>query len=96
MIRAHWCLPRSFRTMVEYLERLPEACAKSLDEDALKDVPLMVISASKSDPAVVEAHRRTAAMSVKGVHIVAEDSGHWVQLDRPDVVIEAIGRVSCK
>lgn len=94
MVRAHWCLPRSFRTMAEYLQRLPEACAQPLDDTALHDIPLVVISAAKSDPAVIEAHRRTAALSTKGVHIVAEDSGHWVQLDRPDVVIEAIRRVS--
>lgn len=94
MVRAHWCLPRSFRTMAEYLERLPEACAQPLDDSALRDVPLVVISASKSEPAVIEAHRRTAALSAKGVHLVAGESGHWIQLDRPDVVIEAIRRVS--
>lgn len=94
MVRAHWCLPRSFLTMAEYLERLPETCAQPLDNGALRDVPLVVISASKSDPAVVEAHRRTAALSEKGEHVVAEESGHWVQLDQPDVVIDAIQRVS--
>lgn len=94
MVRAHWCLPRSFRTMAQYLERLPEACATPLQDGALRDLPLVVISASKSDPAVVEAHRRTAALSTKGVHLIAEESGHWVQLDRPDIVIEAIRRVS--
>ncbi|HEY3440869.1 MAG TPA: alpha/beta hydrolase [Paludibaculum sp.] len=94
MVRAHWCLPRSFLTMAEYLERLPETCALPLDDGALRDVPLVVISASKSDAAVVAAHKRTAALSTKGVHVVAEESGHWVQLDRPEVVIEAIRRVS--
>jgi len=94
MVRAHWCLPRSFLTMAEYLERLPATCALPLDDGALRDVPLVVISASKSDAAVVAAHQRTAALSTKGAHVVAEESGHWVQLDRPDVVIEAIRRVS--
>jgi pimeloyl-ACP methyl ester carboxylesterase len=94
MVKAHWCLPRSFRTMAEYLERLPEACAAPLDDSALRDLPLVVISASRSDPEVVEAHQRTAALSTKGVHMMAEESGHWVQLDRPDLVIEAIRRVS--
>jgi pimeloyl-ACP methyl ester carboxylesterase len=39
---------------------------------------------------VIAAHRRTAALSSRGQHIVAEDSGHWVQLDRPDEVVRAI------
>ena len=94
MVRAHWCLPRSFVTMAKYLERLPEACAQPIDDTALRDLPLVVISASTSERAVVEAHRRTAALSARGVHLIAENSGHWVQLDRPDVVVEAIRRVS--
>jgi pimeloyl-ACP methyl ester carboxylesterase len=94
MVRAHWCLRRSFLTMAEYLERLPGACAQSIDDSALRDIPLVVISGSKNAPELIEAHRRTAELSARGVHIVAAESGHWVQLDRPDVVIEAIRRVS--
>lgn len=94
MVRAHWCLRRSFLTMAEYLERLPGACAQTIDDSALREIPLVVISASKNAPELIEAHRRTAALSTRGVHVVAEESGHWVQLDRPDVVIEAIRLVS--
>jgi pimeloyl-ACP methyl ester carboxylesterase len=94
MVRAHWCLRRSFLTMAEYLERLPASCSQTIDVAAVREIPLVVISASKNTPELIEAHRRTAALSTRGVHVVAEESGHWVQLDRPDVVIEAIRRVS--
>ncbi len=89
-VRAHWCLPRSFRTLAEYLERLPEHCALPIDAAALREIPITVISASRSPDAVIEAHRRTAALSRQGKHVVAEDSGHWVQLDRPDVIVREI------
>ena len=89
-VRAHWCLPRSFRNLAEYLERLPRHCALPLDDAALSQIPVTVISASRSPLDVIAAHRRTAALSSRGQHIVAEDSGHWVQLDRPDEVVRAI------
>lgn len=93
-MRAHWCLPRSFRTLAEYLERLPEACAAPLDDSALADLPLIVISAERTHPAVIEAHRRTARLSSRGEHVVARGSGHWVQLDRPDSIVAAVRKLS--
>jgi len=93
-VRAHWCLPRSFLTMASYLERLPEYCAAPLDSSALRNIPLTVISAQRNSPKVIEAHRRTAEASSQGVHVIAEDSGHWVHLDRPDIVLDAIRAVS--
>jgi pimeloyl-ACP methyl ester carboxylesterase len=91
-VRAHWCLPRSFRTLAEYLARLPEHCALPLDEARLRPIPVTVISAGKSPEDVIAAHRRTAAVSSSGRHVVAEESGHWVQLDRPGVVVREVLR----
>jgi pimeloyl-ACP methyl ester carboxylesterase len=89
VMKVHWCQPRCFLQLAEYLARLPEACALALDDGALRDLPLVVISAEKTVAPVVEAHRATAALSIHGRHEIAEGSGHWVQLDRPDVVVRA-------
>ncbi|MBI5086995.1 MAG: alpha/beta fold hydrolase [Acidobacteria bacterium] len=94
VMKSHWCLPRSFRTMAEYLERLPEACALPVQNSALRDLPLVVISASGTSADVRDQHRRTAGASSRGVHLNAEGSGHWVQLDRPDLIVEAVLRVA--
>jgi pimeloyl-ACP methyl ester carboxylesterase len=93
VMKAQWCQPRSFLTMAEYLERLPEACGLPLDDSPLSDLPLSVISAGKTAPAVIEAHRATAALSSLGKHAIAEGSGHWVQLDRPDLVVRAVSEI---
>jgi len=90
VMKAQWCLPRGFLQLAEYLARLPEACALALDDGALRDLPLIVISAEKSTPAVIEAHRATAALSSHGRHLIAAGSGHWVQLDRPDLIVRAV------
>ena len=89
VMKAHWCQPRCFDTMAEYLARLPESCALELDNSALRDLPLVVISAGRTTPAVIEAHRATAALSKRGKHVLAPDSGHWVQLDSPGLVVQA-------
>jgi hypothetical protein len=40
-----------------------------------------------------EAHRRNAALSSNSVFVTAPASGHMMQLDAPDTVIEAVRRV---
>jgi pimeloyl-ACP methyl ester carboxylesterase len=66
----------------------------------LGDMPLIVLTRGKSEEdgpdgkALEEEHRRDhaaiAAMSRKGKLIIAERSGHHVQLDEPELVIKAI------
>lgn len=91
-VKSHWCLPRSFSTMAEYLERLPEYCAARLDEEPLRRIPVHVMSAGTTPPAVREAHARWASLSAGGTHQVAAGSGHWLQLDDPRAVSEVIRR----
>jgi pimeloyl-ACP methyl ester carboxylesterase len=91
-VKSHWCLPRSFSTMAEYLERLPEYCSAPLDEAPLQRIPVHVLSAETTPPPVMEAHRRWAERSRGGTHQAVKGSGHWLQLDAPGVVSEAIQR----
>jgi pimeloyl-ACP methyl ester carboxylesterase len=90
VVKSHWCLPRSFTTMAQYLNLLPDSCALTMEDSALRDVPLAVLSSDRSNPEVIEAHRHTAGLSRLGVHTVARGCGHWVQLDQPDLVVEAV------
>lgn len=93
VIAAHWCLPRSFATMADYLERLPENCAVPLDPTAFAGIPLTVISGERTAPRVIEEHARTAASSRQGRHVVAQGSGHWIHLDNPGLVLDEIRRL---
>ncbi|MGJ5815762.1 alpha/beta fold hydrolase [Paludibaculum fermentans] len=90
---SHWCLPRCFLTMAEYLERLPETCSRPLDPAPLQSIPVVVISGGKIDPRVQEVHRQTAALSTLGSHVIAPLSGHWVQLDAPELVVAGVQTV---
>lgn len=60
---------------------------------SLGDKPLIVLAADetmKTNPRWPEYQHRQAAMSTNGRLIVVEGSGHYIQMDHPDVVINAI------
>jgi pimeloyl-ACP methyl ester carboxylesterase len=65
------------------------------------DIPLIVLSAGKPDFDITqevleklqELHADLANESPQGVHVIAHDSGHAIQLDKPEIVIDAIRQV---
>ncbi len=65
------------------------------------DIPLIVLSAGKPEFDITqevleklqELHADLANQSPQGVHIVAHESGHAIQLDKPELVIDAIRQV---
>jgi pimeloyl-ACP methyl ester carboxylesterase len=91
MVRAHWCLPRSFLGMAEYLESLPASAAESValgEPEAA--IPITVLSASNSTPEQIKERDAWVHRSPRGRHILARKSGHWIQLDEPRLVVETI------
>jgi pimeloyl-ACP methyl ester carboxylesterase len=93
-VRAHWSMPRSFLTMADYLARLPENCALAADDRALEDVPLIVLSAAEGGELRRSGHVRLAAASRRGVLEAIPHGGHWLHLDHPELVVEAVRRVA--
>jgi pimeloyl-ACP methyl ester carboxylesterase len=77
MIRAHWCLPKSFRAMAAYLESLP---ANAVAVQLPKNIPTTVLTPSTFHCEIPDG----------ATHVIAHNSGHWIQLDEPDLVVEAI------
>lgn len=95
MVRAHWCSPKSFLAMGDYLESLPasahEAAALEVPENrGPETIPVTVLSAANSSPEQLAEREEMARRSPRGRHIVAQKSGHWIQLDEPELVVEAI------
>jgi pimeloyl-ACP methyl ester carboxylesterase len=90
LVQTLWCRPKCFRAMAEHLSSLEEAVASVSRIDALPDVPLAVISSGDQPGEVIDRHRRLARLSPNGRHIIAARSGHWIQFDEPDLVVETI------
>lgn len=87
MIAAHWCDPKSFRGMEAHLRALPGSIREMADAPPIEAIPVTVLTAGQSESNLsldVNAIARDAK------HIVAEHSGHWIQLDEPGLVIAAV------
>lgn len=86
-----------------YLEEegVSESNRQVLNGGPFPDIPLTVIAATDHgpffkqwEPTLMRLQEQLAALSTRSTFIVAQDSGHDVQLDRPDIVIDAIRRTA--
>lgn len=76
MVQAHWCQPKSFEAMAAYLESLPANAAAVFTPK----VPTTILTPQDFRCEIPEGAK----------HLIAQNSGHWIQLDQPDLVAEAI------
>jgi pimeloyl-ACP methyl ester carboxylesterase len=90
MVRAHWCLTKSFLGLAAYLESLPASAAEANALGEPGNLPVIVLSAANSTPEQLKERNALAHRSPHGKHVIATKSGHWIQLDEPELVVEAI------
>lgn len=89
-VQAHWCQPKCFHAMRDHLRVLEREPARIAAAIPPPEVPVVVISGGHQPPDEVEAHRRLAAASPHGRHVVAAKSGHWILFDEPRVIVDAV------
>jgi pimeloyl-ACP methyl ester carboxylesterase len=106
-VRAAECNFHSERESLAELKSFPESAAQTASTALLGDLPLAVLSSDPNRPEpdlpedlVEPTHKvwhqmqvELSHLSTRGSHTVAERSGYYIQLDRPDVVIEAVHQV---
>jgi len=90
LVQTLWSDPKCFRGMAEHLGALGAMGGAAGRIASLGDVPIAVVSAGDQPPDVMAQHRALSRLSSQGRHIVAANSGHWVQLDEPDLVVSTI------
>lgn len=90
-VQAHWSKPRAFRGMWQHLAAMP-SCSADLARDAVTfgKTPVAVLSARERHSRWLAADAALAAASSGGRHIIVPHGGHWVHLDHPELVAQAI------
>lgn len=93
-IRSFWVRPWTLRALSSLIEEAPRSAV--LVESAtidLEDRPLAVLTASSPSPERIRDQEEEARRSRSSRHVIAERSGHWIPLDEPELVVEAIREV---
>jgi pimeloyl-ACP methyl ester carboxylesterase len=90
MLAAIWTKPQFYQSLASQIRFMPESAAQVAATSIRPDLPLVVLSASSLPPGEIEQHRALASVSACGRHQIVPDSGHWIQLDQPEIVICAI------
>lgn len=88
-----WIQPRFYQSLASQIRYMPESAAQVAVTSIRTDLPLTVLSASALPPGEKEANQRLAAQSSLGKHMVVPESGHWIQMDQPEIVIQAINEI---
>lgn len=105
--RAAGCNDHTVHEGIAEWRAFPESAAQAAAAGSLGDMPLVVLSHDPDKPepdiptdldkpvreASENMQQELAPLSRKGLRIIAKNSGHYIQLERPDVVVEAVGNV---
>ena len=88
LVACHWKQPKCFEGMARHFECLAQSIVESSNFPVL-DVPvIMLVGAQNQHPTDQRAYARRISSTTKAV--MAEKSGHWIQLDEPELVVSAI------
>lgn len=90
-----WTKPQFFEALGSQIESIAVSAAEVLDATAggFGDLPLVTISSTDPGEYRLRQQDRLAQLSSRGRHIMASHSGHWIPLDQPEVVIDAVKEV---
>jgi pimeloyl-ACP methyl ester carboxylesterase len=106
-VRAVECNFHTAREGIAEMKAFHESAKQASAAGSLGDLPLAVLSHDPDKPSAelpVDLSRRTneawekmqeemAHLSTRGTQNIAKNSGHYIQMDRPDMVIDAVRRV---
>jgi pimeloyl-ACP methyl ester carboxylesterase len=90
ILRQMWTQARFFDALGSQIETIGDSAAEVMRAATNYDGPLVVISSARADEPRLRADAALAQRSTRGRHVLAADSGHWVPLDAPQVVVDVI------
>ena len=93
VVRGFWSQPKNFISLGQYVAALPVSASQAAAVTSLGGLPLVVLSADHHAAPYADWQRDLAQLSSRGVQMVAGESGHWIHLDRPELVTRVIREV---
>jgi pimeloyl-ACP methyl ester carboxylesterase len=94
-LRYFWTQPKFFEALGNQIESICITARETLEaaQGGYGDLPLITISSTDPGDYRLRQQDALARLSTRGRHIVASNSGHWIPLDQPEVVIKAVKEI---
>ena len=94
-LRTVWTQRKFYEALGSQIASISVSAAETLEAapGGYGDLPLVTISSTNPDDHRVRRQEALAALSTSGRHLVASNSGHWIPLDEPAIVVSVIRQV---
>ena len=89
-IKAQWSNPKSFEAMARHLESLPDCAVAAAELVTPSHLPTLIFSAATATPAELAERDGWLTLHPKSRHEKVPNTGHWLHLEQPQLVIEAV------
>ena len=93
LVQMQWSCRKPYWSMSKYLRALPFCAAEVANCEIPENIPVTVISGNHQPPDRLREHAAIAKHSSNGSHIIAAKSGHWVQFDEPELILNAVRHI---
>lgn len=90
LIAAQWSRPQGFRAMAETLETFPASAAEMGLPALPAELPVAILSAASATREELRERDSWLMGLLEAQHTVLPGTGHWLHLERPEEVAEAI------
>jgi pimeloyl-ACP methyl ester carboxylesterase len=87
LVAAHWSRPGFYAGMRSHVAAVPETVQEMRDSEPIRGIPVLVLTPGNSSPLSEDCLRR---IGDKVQQVIAPASAHWIHLDEPRLVIDAI------
>jgi pimeloyl-ACP methyl ester carboxylesterase len=91
-LRRFWTQEKFFEALGSQIAHITTSARETLEAAPFGYGDLPLITISSTDPGEYRLHQQDtlAQLSTRGRHLIASNSGHWIPLDQPQAVIDAI------
>ncbi len=87
---AAWMRPRFYEALASQMESMPQSAQEAAAVGDLGAMPLAVVTAAEPSERRLAEQQDTLRLSTRSRHWIARRGGHWIPLDDPATVVEAI------
>jgi pimeloyl-ACP methyl ester carboxylesterase len=90
IVAAHWAAPKFYHGLAAHVSAVPATVREMHNAPPIVDIPVLLLTPRTATPLSSSALLDIGPTTRQ---IIAEKSGHWVHLDEPDLVLEAVRSV---